>query len=161
LNRASLAVLATLVALAAIVAGCGGSDDSDTGGTSSSSLTKAQFVKQADTICEKSEEKLGSEFESYVKEKGWSEDKEPSKEQQEEAVVEVVTPNLQGQIDDIRDLGAPEGDEDQIETMLSTVEEGIEDLEDDPSQLTEQGSNPLAKGSKLATAYGLEKCGAE
>ena len=52
MNKASLAVLAVLVALAALVAGCGDGDDSDTTAT----LTKAEFIKQGDRICEKAEE---------------------------------------------------------------------------------------------------------
>jgi hypothetical protein len=157
LNKALLTAVAVLVALAAVVAGCGGSDDSDT----SASLTKAQFVKQADAICVNSNKEIESEFESYAKEKGWDENKEPSKDQQEEAIVDVVAPNIQGQVDEIKDLGAPEGDEETIETMLAAVEEGVEELEENPGQLTEEGKNPLAKGSKLARDYGLAECGEE
>jgi hypothetical protein len=155
LNKPLLVALAALIALAAVVVGCGGSD-SDT----SSSLSKAQFIKQADAICEKSNDKVGSEFESYAKEQGWDENKEPSKKQQEEAITDVVAPSVQTQVDEIKDLGTPAGDEDQVEAMLTAVEEGVETLEEDPSQLTE-GKNPLAKGSKLARDYGLEKCGEE
>jgi hypothetical protein len=154
LNRASLAVLAALVALAAVVAGCG--SDSET----TESLTKAEFIKRADAICEKNEGKVTSEFEDYAEEKGWSEGKEPSKEQQEEALVDVVGPNVQAQVDAIRELEAPEGDEETIDEMLTAVEEGVEDLEENPGQLT-SGKNPLAEGSKLARDYGLEKCGEE
>jgi hypothetical protein len=154
LNRASLAVLAALVALAAVVAGCG--SDSET----TESLTKAEFIKRADAICEKSEGKVTSEFEDYAEEKGWDENKEPSKEQQEEVIVEVVGPNVQAQVDEIRELEAPEGDEETIDEMLTAVEEGVEDLEENPGQVT-SGDNPLAEGSKLARDYGLEKCGEE
>jgi hypothetical protein len=148
-------VLAALVALAAVVAGCG--SDSET----TESLTKVEFIKRADAICEKNEGKVTSEFEDYAEEKGWDENKEPSKEQQEEAIVEVVGPNVQAQVDEIRELGAPEGDEETIDEMLTAVEEGVERIEEEPQLLTEEAKNPLAEGSKLARDYGLEKCGEE
>jgi hypothetical protein len=148
-------MLAALVLVAALVAGCGG-DDSDT----TASLSKAEFIKQADAICEKSESKVSSEFEDFAKENDWSEDEEPTKEQQEEAIAEVIGPSVQSQAEEIRELGAPEGDEKTINKMLTAVEDGVEALEESPDQLVE-GKNPLAKGSKLARDYGLEKCGEE
>lgn len=155
MKRASIAVLAAFVALAAIVAGCGG-DDSDT----SASLTKAQFVKQADAICKKGNDKIEAEFESFVKENELGENEAPSKALQEEAIAEIVAPSVQEQVEEIDALGAPEGDEEQIEEMLTAFEEGAEELEENPSSLNE-GENPIAKGSKLARDYGLVTCGEE
>jgi hypothetical protein len=155
LNRASLAVLAALVALAAIVAGCGSDDDSDT----TASLTKTEFIKQADAICAKSEKQVSTEFEDFAKENDIPLDKEPSEEQSEELVEEVLIPSVQDQADGIRDLGLPSGDEDRVEAMLDALDEAIEEAEDDPAALFASGSDPFAKANKLASDYGLEVCG--
>jgi hypothetical protein len=146
-------IIATLVgALAiALVVGCGGGDDS-------ASLTKDEFIEQADAICANGDKAITADFKDFAEEKGIK--GAPNKAQQEEAIAEVVAPAVQEQADGIRALAAPEGDEKQIEAMLAAVEEGVEDLEENPRQLTE-GKNPLAKGSKLARDYGLEKCGEE
>lgn len=151
-----IAVSAALVAILVIVAGCGGGSDS----SSSSSITKAQFIKQADAICEKGDEETNKEVEEFVAENNLSEKKEPTKAQQEELVSQVVAPNVQGQIEEIDALGTPEGDEAKIEAMVGAVEEGVEEIEADPTTLIE-GKNPLGKGSKLAKEYGLKSCGEE
>jgi basic membrane lipoprotein Med (substrate-binding protein (PBP1-ABC) superfamily) len=152
-----IAVLAAAAAILLIVAGCGGGSDSS---SESSSITKAQFIKQADAICAKGNKENEAEFEKFAKEKGLSEKKEPTKAQQEEAISEIVGPGVQKQIEEIDALGAPEGDEGKIEAMIDAVEEGVEEIEENPAALVE-GKNPLAKGSKLAKEYGLKTCGEE
>src|SRR5436305_10650421 len=141
--------------MTAVVAGCGGGSDSS---SESSSMTKAQFIKQADAICAKGNEENETEFEEFAKEKGLSEKKEPTKAQQEEAISEIVAPGVRKQIEKIDALGAPEGDEGKVEAMVAAVEEGVDEIEENPASLTE-GKNPLAKGSKLAKEYGLKTCG--
>jgi hypothetical protein len=152
-----IAVLTAAAAIVLIVAGCGGGSDSS---SDSSSLSKAQFIKQADAICEKGNKENEAEFEEFAKEHGLSEKKEPSKAVQEEAISEIVAPSVGKQIEEIDALGAPEGDEGKIEAMVAAVEEGVEEIEANPGSLTE-GKNPLAKGSKLAKEYGLKTCGEE
>jgi hypothetical protein len=155
LKRASLAVLAVLVAVAAVVAGCG--SDSDT----SASLTKAQFIKQADAICKKENAAIETEFEKFAKENNIPTNKEPNKEQGEELVEQVLIPNVKNQSEQIRDLGAPSGEEDRVETLLDTLDEGIEEAEDDPAALFTAKTDPFGKANKLAREFGLEACGEE
>jgi len=146
-------LIAAVGAIALIVAGCGSSDDD-------SSLTKAEFVKQADAICTKGDKQDEKEFEDFAKEHNLSEGKEPSKEVQEEAVQDIVVPGVRQQIEEIDELAAPEGDEAKIEAVVTAVEDGLDELEDDPTLLF-KGKNPLGEGSKLAKEYGMTKCGAE
>jgi hypothetical protein len=154
-SKPFIALLAALAAISMIAVGCGGSDSTD-----SSSITKAQFIKQADAICEKGNEENEAEFEEFAEEKNLSENKEPTKAQQEEAITDIVAPGVQKQIEEIDALGAPEGDEKQVEAIVTSVEEGVEEIEEDPSSLI-KGENPLGKGSKLAKEYGLKACGEE
>jgi hypothetical protein len=154
-SKPFIALLAALTAISMIAAGCGGSDSTD-----SSSITKAQFIKQADAICEKGTKENEAEFEEFAEEKNLSEDEEPTKAQQEEAISDIVAPGVQKQIEEIDALGAPEGDEKQVEAIVTSVEEGVEEIEADPSSLI-KGENPLGKGSKLAKEYGLKACGEE
>jgi hypothetical protein len=151
-----IAVLAALAAIMVIVAGCGGGDDSS---STSASISKAQFIKQADAICEKGDKEANKEVEAFVEENNVDTNK-PTTKQQEEVITEVVAPNVQGQAEQISELGAPSGDEKKIEAMVDAVEEGVEEIESDPKTLIE-GKNPLGKGSKLAKEYGLKSCGEE
>ena len=151
-----IAVLAAAAAILMIGAGCGGGSDSS---SDSSSLSKAQFIKQADAICEKGNKESNKEVEEFVEDNNVNTNK-PTKKQQEEVITEVVAPNVQGQVEEISELSAPSGDEKKIEAMVGAVEEGVEELEADPTTLIE-GKNPLGKGSKLAKEYGLKTCGEE
>jgi len=151
-----IAVLAAAAAILVIAAGCGGGSDS----SDSSSVTKAQFVKEADAICTKGDKQNEKEFEEFAEEHNLSEGKEPSKEVQEEAVQDLVVPGVRQQIEEIDDLAVPSGDEAKIEEVVTSVEEGLDELEEDPTLLF-KGKNPLGKGSKLAREYGMVKCGSE
>ena len=78
---AALLLGAPLVALLAV--GCGSSDDSTTGGTdASTTLTKAEFVKQANAICAQGSKDVNAEFEEFSKENNLSETKAPPKDVQ-------------------------------------------------------------------------------
>jgi hypothetical protein len=156
-SKRFIALLAALAAISVIAAGCGGGSDSS---STSATISKAQFIKQADAICAKGNKENEAEFEEFAKENGLSEKKEPTKAQQEEAISEIVAPGVEKQIEEIDALGAPEGDEGKIEAMVAAVEEGAEEIEANPASLIE-GKNPLAKGSKLAKEYGLKTCGEE
>lgn len=155
MNRASLAALAALVVLAATVAGCGGGDDSDTSGDS---LTKAEFIKQGDAICEKANEQSEAEAEKFAKENDFKLER-PTKEQLEEAVSEILVPNFKRQVADLKALGVPEGDEEQVEEMISSLETAADEIEDDPSLVFEE--QVLKEPAQLAKDYGFEVCGKE
>ncbi len=140
------------VLLIALVAGCGSSSDS-------SSLTKAEFIKQADAICTKGEKAIETGAEKFAEENNVNTEK-PTKAQKEEVITQVVAPSIRKQGEEISELGAPSGDEDKVEAIVDSVEEGADELESKPAQLFE-GKNPLAAGSKLAKEYGLKVCGEE
>lgn len=142
-NKTTILVAAAL-ATGLIAAGCGGDDDSD----SSSDLTKAEFITQADAICKSGNDALNAA-------------PQPKSQADVEAfVTSTVVPNVQKQVDGVRDLGAPSGDEDQINAMLDSVQKGIDTLEADPSIVTQQGAeDPFADGNQKAKDYGLQECG--
>lgn len=154
MNKASLAVLAALVALAAIVAGCGDSDDSETTET----LTKVEFIKQGDQICKEANEQSETEAEEFAEENDFTLEK-ASEEQIEEAVAEVLVPNLEGQAEDLEALGAPEGDEEQVEEIIVSLEDATAEIEDDPSLVFD--GEVLKEASELAEDYGFKVCGEE
>lgn len=151
-----IALLAALAALALIGAGCGsGSGSTD----STSSLTKAEFVKQGNAICAKGSEEIEEGFEEFVKENGLSKTKAPSKAVQEEAVEAVLIPRISKELESIRALGPPD---EEAEAVLEAAEEALEKGEEEPSaMLKEESAGPFAKANKLAREYGLTKCGEE
>ena len=156
MKKASLVVLALV---AAIVAGCGGSDDSGSETTEATvTLTKAEFIKQGDAICEEANEQNETEAEEFAEDNGFTLEK-ATDEQLEEAITEVLVPSLNQQVEDIAALGAPQGDEEQVEKIVVSLEDGAGEIEDEPSLAFE--GDPLKESSRLAKDYGFEVCGQE
>jgi len=157
-SKRFIALFAALAVLAMIVAGCGGDSDST---ESTSSLTKAEFLKQGNAICAKGEKEIEEGFEEFAKENNLPENKQPSKAQLTEAVEEVVLPAVDEQVESIRDLGLPSEGGEEADEVLKAAEEAIEKGEEDPASLANEKADPFAKANKLARDYGLTKCGEE
>jgi hypothetical protein len=148
-----IALLLGVLALV-VVAGCGSSDDDSTETTVE--LTKVEFIKQGDQICEKSEEQSETEAEEFAEENGF-ELENASEAELEEAIGEVLVPTLNQQVEEIQALGAPEGDEGQVEAIIVALEDASAEVEDDPSLAIE--GQPLKEASQLAGDYGFKVCG--
>jgi hypothetical protein len=156
LSKRLIVLFAGVVAIAVIAAGCGSSSDESTETTAA--LTKAEFIKQGDAICEKCNKHDEAEFESFAKEHELSEKKEPTKAQQEELVTDVVLPSISKQAEELRELGVPSGDEDAVNGILDGLDEAIEKAEDAPTLVLE-GQGPFVDVNKQAKEYGFEVCG--
>lgn len=156
MGRKFFALFAVL-AIAAIAAGCGSSDDND----STASLSKAEFVKQGNAICRKGNAQIESGFEEFAEKHHLKKNQKPSKEVLEEATETVVIPKVKAQVEGIRALGTPEGDEGEVDEILSGAEEGIEEAEEDPAAFAESESPKFKEVNKKARAYGLTVCAEE
>jgi hypothetical protein len=160
-SKPIIALLAALAAISMIVAGCGGSDDStdSTAGSDSSALTKAEFLKQGNAICAKGEKELNEEFEKFAEEENLSENKPPTEAQLTKASEEFFLPIIKEQVEGIRELSPPAGEEQQVDKLLTAAEEGIEKAEEDPASLANEKEDPFAEANEMANKYGLTKCG--
>lgn len=146
-----MTLLALALAAGLIAAGCGDDDDETTttsstttaatgatgatGAATGEPLTNAEFVEQADQICADGDAEI---------------------EQQQNASPEDVAANIQQQVDDIRALTPPEGDEDEISAILDAADEGVQQLEDTGKF---EKAPALQEATQLAKQYGLEVCG--
>jgi hypothetical protein len=149
-----------VLAIAVIAAGCGSSSDNSSSEESTASITKAELIKQGDAICATSEKEAEAEFEEFGEENGISESKEPTEAQKEELATSILLPSVSSQIEEIRALGAPSGEEEEVSEILDTVEEEVEEGEAEPAALFESGE-PFAEGNKMAREYGFKVCGQE
>jgi len=141
----SLSLLAVL-ALALVAAGCGSSSSDST----SDALTKADFIKQADAICTKG----NKDITAAAAKLGNS----PSEPQIEEFASSTIVPGIQDELDQIRELTPPAGDESKVNDFLDAADEATNKVKDDPS-LINASANPFADANKKAVAYGLKVCG--
>jgi hypothetical protein len=160
LRISAFAGLLGVVALLGMT-GCG-SDDSSAGAAANGevtvktgSLSKAQFVKQADQLCKETRRQFQGEYEDFVKKEASS--STPPTNQTAKLVDAVIVPDFSGLVDQIGSLGAPSGDEQEISAFLTALQQRLQDFQERPSIL-EQTVTPFARTEKLARAYGLTGC---
>ncbi|HVY97811.1 MAG TPA: hypothetical protein VHA54_12690 [Solirubrobacterales bacterium] len=152
MSKRFIALLAGVVAIVAIVAGCGSSDDS-------SSLSKAEFIKQGDEICKSSSKQIEAEAEEFAEDNN-VDTSNPTKKQQEEVIEEVVAPGLRSEADELEALGTPKEDGDKAEAVLAALDSGVSEIEGEAAAVL-SNDNPLEKASKLAREFGFKSCGQE
>jgi len=142
-----------------LIAGCGSSGSDNGGGAeiSTNSLTKAEFIKQADAICLKRGKQLFGELIALNNENKGVTDSEAGKVLDEFAKTTVV-PGFQSEADEIAALGAPEGEVDDVEAMLSDFEEGIKEVDDHASKIGNHDAPATKEANKLAEEFGLKVC---
>jgi hypothetical protein len=139
-------VVLGVVVLAAVLGGCGGGSDS------SSSLTKAEYVKQADAICTERHDEVQASiaaFKNKVEEGRVSEGSEKQKEMIEKLVQESMVPALSDQLQALEQLETPETIEAEVNKMLKSLSKAIKGFEEDGiASLSEGGYTDFAYAAK-------------
>jgi hypothetical protein len=164
-------LLALAVIAITVVAGCGGSDSSEATEappTEAAGLTKTAWIAQADAICQRTNEKTSATSDEY--------DELLKQPETPKTIVELATvlkssvPIVEDEIEQLRDLETPSGDEGTIDAMLSELEEG-EAKVNDYADAIETGANSEAReigrgiqdatltARGMARGYGLKICG--
>ena len=150
-HRARLVLALGLLALA----GCGGDEsEPDFSPVVSEPLSKVAFLRQADQICFSSEAQIEAAADDLLGEKGG-----PDPAEVERIALNVAVPALEAEVRAIRALGAPEGDEAEVEAILSATERGIEEIKADPRGLADGAPPGLREAQRLAERYGSSECG--
>ena len=177
-----LILLMALAIAALAVAGCGGGDSDDSatadgaaangaaeaGGGSggggdgeasepvaTSSLSKAQYVKRANAICTRHRERRVKALDEYREEN--PEDSE--EENFAGSLQSVYVPMMKEEIAELRELGAPKGDEQRIEKTWKSFEKWVEEAEDlEGAEPTKQFNKEVIRAGNLAGNYGMIEC---
>jgi len=145
-----MAIFAGVVAMAAIAVGCGGSSDSKP-------LSKAEFKKQAEALCEKGEKEAQADFAVAMKRAENLKDSRSNEEKASDLGEDVVIPYLRNKLEGLEELGSPSSGQKQISAWLEELSAGVEELEEKPEQAVE-GNPPLVKASEMVTEYGIKAC---
>jgi esterase/lipase len=147
-------VLVGLVALGVVVGGCGG------GGDSSSTVTKAEFVKQADTLCAERQKEWKAALASYnqqVQERNATNKLQVQEEIATNLLEEEMIPSLNKQLEAMEALPAPEGDEAQVSKMLDNLSKELEKVEGEKNVVYGIAkSHDFEKFEEEAKKYGLD-----
>ena len=149
-----LALMAALI-VGVCVAGCGSSSNS-TSTETTATINKAEFVAKGNAVCVKGEKAQEAEINTYVKKNGLEKQK-PTKAQNVEIVETILAPNIQSQIDGVKALGAPSGEEQQVSSALELSQQTLEKIEANP-ELAFGKQDPFAAAGKQLHALGLKEC---
>jgi hypothetical protein len=152
MKRNALWLLVGILACGLIAAGCGDDDDDD--GGDSEAISKEEFLAEGNALCAEGDAALEAAAEETFAQGA------PTPQEQEAFVTDSVVPEIQSQIDAIRDLGAPEGDEDEINGILEDAEAALSDVEADPALVTGE-TDPFADVNQRLADYGLTECADE
>jgi hypothetical protein len=150
-------LIATGLLAAALAVGTFGCGDDDGGeGLSTGDVTRAEYVSQANAICADTNKKLDDAAEEAFGDLGPNQ--RPKPEQLTEYVNETVGPEVESELEQLRDLEVPEADADQIEAIYAAAQTALDDLSEHPLSLSSGEAEPFAEANKLARAYGLTAC---
>lgn len=153
-------MVALMVVSAAVLvaAGCGGSgDDTASSAAPKAALTKAEFIKRADKICEQVDEIQKKAYRNFLSDYP---DAEVGQALREDLVLEVGLPPIRSQVKLLDELPVPQGDEKEIKAIVEGMEEAVETAEEVPNLLVnlQSGAGPFTKVGKLAREYGFKAC---
>ncbi len=153
---AGRALVLVAIALAVPLAGCGGEDDAGTDYAPGVSQppSKVEFLREADRICYSAESQIEAAADDLLAGNGG-----PSPAEVERIALAVAVPALRSEVRAIRALGAPPGDERQVEGILAATERGIAAIEANPRALADGPPRALRQAQRLAEAYGSQQCG--
>lgn len=133
-----------------MVVGCGGGND---GTTEASSISKAQYIKQADAICTKTEDRQ----EALVQKFGEKEKKQTANSEAE-LVSFAGLPPLQQQVEELSELPPPSTGAAEASAYLKALEDAVKAGREDPAALLGGTENPFAKAEELGQKFGFKVC---
>ena len=151
--RGLLIAIGSVAALLAVgTAGCGSGEDT-TEAETIAALSKSEFVSQANAICREGNRETDAAFEGF--------DSETSDAEAETVIEDTFVPSVQQQIDEIRDLGAPEGDESKVDHMLDLAQADLDRIAEEPGiVLNNEDVDQFADFARIGHPYGLTECDA-
>lgn len=147
-------ILVTLAIALAIVAatGCG----------SDSSPTKAEYIEQADAVCNKAEKQKQKKIETFLLENASASEKKGRslKEQAQYATdfaTQAVIPSLRIEADELNDLDTPSEEGAKADAITKEFDEMVARLEDNPAALSTK-TDPFEEIADMARGYGFKTC---
>lgn len=143
---------AVIVSVLGLIAGCGG------GGASERGVTKAEFVKRANSICKERVDELARSYTDLA------EEVERGEVKQTQAAAKFVNaiflPGVRQEIAKLERLTPPEEHAEQIAAILAAGRTGVRRAEGtEPGVLFRQADYAFNDLNRLARAYGLRMCG--
>jgi hypothetical protein len=122
-----------------------------------STLSKAEFIRQATAACNEEREGLVDEVTNYLS-------KQESKELPESVSLvnmarSVMLPTIEAEMAAVRGLGAPAGDEEEVEAMIGATLAAVDEVKElKKAKSLEEIENHFAGATQMFQDYGFEAC---
>lgn len=114
---------------------------------------EAEFIREANAICRKAVARIQLVGKKVFEEESGPKDGPTFKRR---LVNDVLVPNLESEVNGLRELEVPPADEAQVNKIITAIEEVIRRVETNPKNY---GYYPYVQAERLADAYGLNACG--
>jgi hypothetical protein len=151
-----VSIAAVLVA-GLVAAGCGSSSSSSS--TSTVAITKAAFLKQGNAICKKGNQEINAVGKKVFPRNKFSKNKKPTQAQMTQFATATLIPTIQTEISGVKALGAPKGDEAQVNAIVVSAQSALDKGKQNPTLLVSNNTNLFKHSNQLTNAYGLTACG--
>jgi len=139
-----LTAFAATLALALSIGACGGD----------SGLTKDELIAQGDQICRDGKATIDREARTAFT-------SSPSRAELEAFFTKTTIPTYRQELSKMKGLD-PDGDSEQAwNDIVTKLEQGINQLAQDPMLAMNPDSSPLGKASQAARDFGMKVCGAQ
>jgi maltose-binding protein MalE len=145
--KLNLFAVVAVLAVGVIAAGCGSSNDNGDS-TTTAAISKTAFVTQGNQIC-----KQGTD---EINQAGKQLGKNVSRAQINDFAANTIVPNVQKQVDGVKALGAPAGEEAQVNKLISVTEADLDQLKSDPAKIHDD--HLFDDSNQAAKAVGLTEC---
>lgn len=124
--------------------GCGGGD--------STTVTKAEFNREAITICKQWQQGR----EAVLVKFGVASNATFTRAKQEKAILMILAP-YETAVRELGELPSPPGDKARVDGVVRAMEEAVRQAQKAPLTVT-SGRTPFKKPNELAERYGLTEC---
>jgi hypothetical protein len=146
-GKVRVTALAGAVWLAVSASACGGGD--------SKGISKADYLAQAKTVCQKGNRDLKAASDDIFAK--LAPGQKLSEPEIDDFVRKTVIPTIRDQVKQLRAIPPPKGEKGHVEEIYKALDQGLDDLDKDPKKLSD-GSNVFAEADGLANKYGISVC---
>jgi hypothetical protein len=133
----------------------GSPDTTQTPEVEPTSEAKAKYVVKANALCEKRQRQIQDDLKRIVKGLPADGDERAGLAR---VVEQAFAPGLEAELDELHELGAPQGDETQIEEIFAAIEAVIAEMRENPAAFG-RSPNGFAQIQELTGSYGIDACG--
>jgi hypothetical protein len=146
-NATGIALVVSFALAASSVAGCGGDTDA-----TAAPVTKDEFIRRADAICEKADKVQESELKVYLK----AHPDGPAS-RVGRTIKLVGLPPIHAEVEELANLEVPQGEESVVGVVIRGMRQSLREAEEKPGVLA-TGAGPFTEVDKLAKKYGFKAC---